>query len=1125
MSYSNLMDAPAFNMNIGSCTAYDITALNTFTATTFDTNTIDAQELTVTSSTTLENAIILKPSQFSVIGGAMAQYDEDSDLLYQFPDVSGTEGQIMSLDGNNNLIWTTGGGGGSINEITNNDGNLSITDTSGNVLINLSQAISTTTINASNRLGCGTVVIPNTLGTNGQVLGVTNNGLEFISQSGSINQITNNDGNLSITDTSGNVIVNLSPDVVISGSLEIDSQYIFPLQSGQPNQVLSMPANGNQCVWQTVGGSTGIEEVNGTTNQITASTQNNAVTLSLPNTLNIPQDLNVQNGEFQALDVKLFGGCLIQSLDIGWVTPSFTIDNKTFQMPTEGSPNQVLTLDSSNNMIWSTNQASGITAINGTINEITADTSNNVCTLSLPNTVAINTLTLNSKTFQDPTTGNPTQILSLDSSNNMIWVNDTAGTGVASINNSDGNISISSPTGDITLDLATSIAVENITIGLAPNNYAMPSSIGTNGQILGINGTTIQWVNDTQGNFTVEGTTDQINANTVNDVCTISFPNTVVFPQDVYVENGTLTTDNISNLNGITTNSLISSGALSMYNSPFQAPGYGTEGSVLTIDTTTDPYSLNWVSPIVVTGTPNQIDATYGSTDVVLSFPNNTQFPTNISTCTIGNSAVSIGSNALGTDPQDVDGTNIGIGANSGSSITTGERNIFIGSQSGVSTTISNDNICIGDYGLNSANPSTGKNICIGSFTGSNVGTNNNNVLVGYQADVVNIGYDNNVNINNVIKMNSAGNVAIGNNSYNNLSSTGRGSLVVSVGDNTLTSIVDSSSNNMVAVGSSSGNNLTTGNYNCLLGNQNLAFSNNITNNNNIVVGNFVGESVASGNTNIILGNLTCNGDDSVNANCNNNIVIGNNSCGTNFNSNSTNNVIIGNNNDVSSVGQSNYLCIKTNVPVLYGNSSQLTVPNFKNIWNTTATVNGQLLASDTNGNLSWYSLPLNVNTSFEFLFNDLAGNSFTLGYQTIRNISGVVTMTIPFDQYIYNGVQNAPYLYPLANTAQWQTTYLLPPQYIPTTFVRFTMPMNSVSLDNNNWPLALTGSFLITVTIDTNGYITLEAWQNPYSFFTNAQPPQQELWQAQVAYMFNALSLGPPFGCAFTCQYLSIYS
>ena len=117
MSYSNLMDAPAFNMNIGSCTAYDITALNTFTATTFDTNTIDAQELTVTSSTTLENAIILKPSQFSVIGGAMAQYDEDSDLLYQFPDVSGTQVQYMSLDSNNNLIWTTGGGGGSINEI------------------------------------------------------------------------------------------------------------------------------------------------------------------------------------------------------------------------------------------------------------------------------------------------------------------------------------------------------------------------------------------------------------------------------------------------------------------------------------------------------------------------------------------------------------------------------------------------------------------------------------------------------------------------------------------------------------------------------------------------------------------------------------------------------------------------------------------------------------------------------------------------------------------------------------------------------------------------------------------------------------------------------------------------
>ena len=49
------------------------------------------------------------------------------------------------------------------------------------------------------------------------------------------------------------------------------------------------------------------------------------------------------------------------------------------------------------------------------------------------------------------------------------------------------------------------------------NVYTMPSTIGTNGQILGINGSTIAWIDDTEGGFTVEGTTNEITANTVGN--------------------------------------------------------------------------------------------------------------------------------------------------------------------------------------------------------------------------------------------------------------------------------------------------------------------------------------------------------------------------------------------------------------------------------------------------------------------------------------------------------------------------------------------------------------------------------------------------------------------------------
>ena len=266
----------------------------------------------------------------------------------------------------------------------------------------------------------------------------------------------------------------------------------------------------------------------------------------------------------------------------------------------------------------------------------------------------------------------------------MVWIDDTAGTGVASINNSDGNISVSNPTGTVTLDLSTSIAVENITIGLAPNNYTMPSTIGTNGQILGINGSTIAWIDDTEGGFTVEGTTNEITANTVGNTCTLSLPNTVAintltlnsktfqnpatgnptqilgldssnnmvwiddteggftvegtdnqitantvgntctlslplgveFPGEVSILNNVLNTLDINNENGsVITDTLQVYTDFRLYGCEFGNTNDGSQGQLLSIDTSTQPYNMKWIDP------PGVLSIVNNDNNIIVSDP------------------------------------------------------------------------------------------------------------------------------------------------------------------------------------------------------------------------------------------------------------------------------------------------------------------------------------------------------------------------------------------------------------------------------------------------------------------------------------------------------------------------
>jgi len=216
MSYSALQDAPWFDMIVNSVTASDITAAGEFNVTT-----IDASTLQVSDSTELNNQIILKPVQMTIQGAAIGQYDSDGELLYQFPDISGTAGQFLSLDNELNLRWTSGGGsGGMFQEGTN----IVITDEGDNTYNFATVPNPSFTSLTTAAITINSNVFPATLGAPGTVLGINgSNQMAWVADGpgGAVTEITNNDGNLNIGDPTGPIVnIDLSNNIVIPGTFD-----------------------------------------------------------------------------------------------------------------------------------------------------------------------------------------------------------------------------------------------------------------------------------------------------------------------------------------------------------------------------------------------------------------------------------------------------------------------------------------------------------------------------------------------------------------------------------------------------------------------------------------------------------------------------------------------------------------------------------------------------------------------------------------------------------------------------------------------------------------------------------------------------------------------------------------
>lgn len=280
-------------------------------------------------------------------------------------------------------------------------------------------------------------------------------------------------------------------------------------------------------------------------------------------------DIKVNNivsvGEINGVDI-IASNLQVDNMTVNEGFALSTMDNI---FPQNGSQNQVLSTNGQGLLSWtsvggggsglqgintntpsdlSISEAGGIATINfigsgstlsvqGTANEITANTVSNTCTLSLPTQVSINTLDAQfvsvNNAYQLPTAdGQASQVLSTNGSGSLSWVNQSQGT-TSTVAGTSNQITVSEPTSNNyvvslpnTVDIQT-LNAQNLNINSA---YNMPSTDGATNQVLSTNGSgALSWVNQTGGSsVTLTGSSDQILVSeTGENSYIIGFPNNV----------------------------------------------------------------------------------------------------------------------------------------------------------------------------------------------------------------------------------------------------------------------------------------------------------------------------------------------------------------------------------------------------------------------------------------------------------------------------------------------------------------------------------------------------------------------------------------------------------------------
>jgi len=376
--------------------------------------------------------------------------------LYTFPPLPGTTNQYMTLDANNNLQWTSGGGSGGVSSLTNNDGNLNITG-DGDLHINLSTNIEidgTLTLGAA---GPSEYTLPTVDGDDGQVLKTNGSGTVTWQDdaAGAVASVSGTSNQISASTTAGAVTLSLPSSIITPGtltatSLGVTDAYTLPIADGSDGQVLKTNGSG-VITWQADSGGA-VASVSGTSNQIEVSPTTGSCVVSLPNEIITPGSLNINN--------------------------AYTFPT------TDGSINQVLKTNGAGSVAWSTDQAGTVASVSGTTNQITAETSSGVVTLSLPADVvcpgALSASSLGvTDTYLFPQNdGSNGQVLKTNGAGIITWQTDSGGGAVASVTGTTNEVTVSPTTGACVVSLPNAVTIQS-TLAVGPANMSGESSIGS----------------------------------------------------------------------------------------------------------------------------------------------------------------------------------------------------------------------------------------------------------------------------------------------------------------------------------------------------------------------------------------------------------------------------------------------------------------------------------------------------------------------------------------------------------------------------------------------------------------------------------------------------------------------